>query len=189
MTDPQPHPRAASRRENPLERRKKHLDPMPGERDCKHLCPVAVRNAEQIETLFRRMDEERGDNKTRFEGYDDNLDHLGKNCVKWSRFSWIVGSMFTLILTLLLVVWTALSGVDSGLEASIKTISESVAKNSGKIDVTVTRIDDFITNHQLIYDGYIRDQQRIADKLDSLSKDIRALQVNIGEIHGRTRSN
>ena len=170
MTDEQ-HPRAG-RRENPPERRTRHTENI----DCAASCPVAIRNAEQIESLFRRMDEEREDNKTRCEAFEEDIDEVKKDAVKWSHFSWIVGSMFTVILCLMLIVWNTLTGVDAGLERSIKQISEAVTRNSEKISITVTRINDFIDNHETIYQGYVRYQDRIANKLDKLTDEITQLQ-------------
>ena len=180
------HPRAASRRKNPPERRKRHLETFSAD-DCASTCPVAIRNAEQVDTLFRRMDEERVTYRENLESTEDTIQTLGQNSVKWSRFSWILGSIISVVGSMLFITWTVLSNVDADLRKSNIAVNTIAVNNQNDISVLSTRVTDFMNNHKVIYDSYIRDQNRISSKLDTLSLNIQQLQSHISAIHAIQR--
>jgi hypothetical protein len=162
--------RMATRRENPLERRSMDRD----RADCESACPVAIRNHEQIATLFRRMDEERVKSKAVQKDVEKH--------VSWDVFMWVVGGCMSVMLVILGVMWYHFSGNDSELEDVLHQIRVSVAENSGKIDVAVTKMNSFIISHEQIMNRSTLDQTRLINKLDEIGRTINTIQIDIGRL-------
>lgn len=134
---------------------------------CQDTCPIAIRNSEQITTLFNRIDDER---------------ETVKMTVRWAHFMWIMGGMFTVFLLLVGVMHTTANQDYNTVQASAASLAKDVAHNSRAIDVAVSRINDFMVSNDRDRRRNSSDQIRIIDKLDEISKTVQKIQVKIGKI-------
>jgi len=142
--------------------------------DCHDACVVAMENKKDIATAFIRLDEEREERKKIPIG------------VSLKMFTWVIGSITSVAVVIACAVagtmWTSLSTKDLALERATQEISNKVAQNSGKIDVVVVRINDFMTQHEAVAKRAGDDQVRVLDKLDKITDAVHQISIKVSKL-------
>lgn len=162
-----------TRRVNPHERRVAHMSEDLKREDCATACLVASENRKDISTLFRRLDEERDERKDIKPG------------VPWPTFWVILVAFASLTYGIMAVMWVHLNNRYDKLEVAVQSISQDVAKNTGKVDVVVARINAFISANDEMNRRNSSDQGRIMDKLEEIGRAVQLIQVKVGKLEGK----
>lgn len=174
-----------TKRENPLERREDPDLVLEKSKNCIETCPVAIRNHERIEAAFLRLDEGRRNHRDHIKTAADDMEDVRRDLgsrLKISLFMWVIGGVTAVYGSLLGVIWTHVNASTDYTAVTIEKIEKLSEENARKIDVTVTRINDFIRNNDQLLSRSQVDQSRMLNKLDDINNIIHKMQFDIGQI-------
>lgn len=159
-----------TRRTNPRERRMNMPSDLPD--DCENSCGIVNRLTVRVDALGARIDEERKERQSI------------KSGVQPQTFFWIVALVIGIYSTLLSIMWYHFSAKCVLMETTVTKIQVNVAENTGKVDVVVARINEFMKAHEKLMESFSQEQNRTLMKLDYLTSSIQDLRVSVGKLEG-----
>lgn len=132
---------------------------------CEDDCPVAIRNAERISTLFIRVDEMKV-----------SID----SAVKWKQFIAIITIILTIFGIVNTMIYDSYQRDREKLIQQVYDLDKLAESNRLATDIAAIRLDNFGVTREDLIARHRQDHRKLDDVLLELHKDLKILNRYIG---------